>query len=491
MMGAAAGSSIPEMEHRVLDLEPVQSLDDYTDRGGGQGLDAARRLGPAGVIDEVEASGLRGRGGAGFPTGVKWRTVFENRSPVLPATVVVNAAEGEPGTFKDRAIMRANPYRVLEGALIAASTVEANGLVIALKASFKREIARMRAAIDELRAAGWVDGLEIFVVEGPSHYLYGEETALLEVIAGRNPFPRIAPPFRHGVDESGLETKSAASETMSAPDAESVVPPTLINNVETISNVPGITAQGAHWFRSVGTDQSPGTIVCTVIGATRRHGVGEFPLGTPLAEVIEVVGGGTEPGRRIVAVMSGVASPLVPAALLDTPASYEALEEIGSGRGSAGFIVFDDSNDLVAVAEGVSRFLAVESCGQCTPCKQDGLALAGLLEQVRVGHVDGAEVDAIRDRVATVADEARCFLAHQHQRVVGSVLRLLPDDLGRGTAGDREAAEPVLIAPIADIDGEVATLDEQQARKQPDWTYDEEYSGQSPADRVSQTAELL
>ncbi|MDQ4133382.1 MAG: hypothetical protein M3179_09300 [Actinomycetota bacterium] len=479
------------MENRVLDPEPVSSLDDYVAAGGGQGLEAAQRLGPAGVIDEVHASGLRGRGGAGFLTGVKWRTVAENSSPVVSATVVVNAAEGEPGTFKDRAIMRTNPYRALEGALIAASAVGADGIIVALKASFQQETARMRAAIDEVRSHGWADGIDIFVVEGPGHYLYGEETALLEVIAGRNPFPRIAPPFRHGVDESGMETKSAAGETMATSESESPVPPTLVNNLETISNVPAILAQGADWFRSLGTDQSPGTVVCTVSGQTRRHGVGEFPLGTPLSEVIATVGGGPLPERRLVAAMSGVASPLVPEALFDTPLTYEAMEEIGSGLGAAGFIVFDDSNDLVAVAEGVSRFLAVESCGQCTPCKQDGLSLSELLGRVRGGELDGTEVDAIRDLVSTVAEEARCFLAHQHQRVVGSVLSLLPDDFGTDRARKTPAAERELIAPIADIQDGVATLDEKQSRKQPDWTFNDVYSGQSPADRVNQTAEQL
>ena len=191
------------LQNRVLDAAPVKTLDDYAAAGGGKALGLARKAGPEGVIGAIERSGLRGRGGAGFPTGTKWRTVSESRSASQAATVVVNAAEGEPGSFKDREILRRNPYKVLEGALVAAAAVGADAVIVAMKASFTRELARMREAIDEVRAAGWADGVELMVVEGPSHYLYGEETALLEVIAGRNPFPRIAPPFRHGVDETG------------------------------------------------------------------------------------------------------------------------------------------------------------------------------------------------------------------------------------------------------------------------------------------------
>ncbi|MDP8993196.1 MAG: SLBB domain-containing protein, partial [Actinomycetota bacterium] len=429
-------------EPRVLDPEPVADLEEYVGRGGGRGLDAARRLGPVGVLDELEASGLRGRGGAGFPTGRKWRTVVENLSPTMPATVVVNAAEGEPGTFKDRAIVRANPYRVMEGALVAAATVGADGVIVALKASFHQEIARIRAAMDEMRRAGWSEGVEMFVVEGPGEYLFGEETALLEVVAGREPFPRIAPPFRHGVDEAGPAVASAAGVAMAGPESE-LTPPTLVNNAETFANVANLLAEGPDWFRAVGTEQSTGTIVCTVTGRIRRHGVAEFPMGTSLGEVVDTVGGGTASGHEVMAVMSGVATPLVPGSALDTPVSYEGMEEIGSGLGTGGFIVFDDTTDPAAVAQGVSHFLAVESCGQCTPCKQDGLALAELLERLRRSEPEAGLVASIQDRVSTVSERARCYLAHQHQRVVDSILRLFPDELeahatGRRGAGRRE-----------------------------------------------------
>ena len=474
------------MEPRTLDPEPVASLEEYQKAGGGRGRAAAARLGPGAVVEDLEASGLRGRGGAGFPTGKKWRTVLENLSPATPPTVVVNAAEGEPGSFKDRLILRRNPYKVLEGALAAAATVGANRVVVAMKATFTQELERMRAAIGEARAAGWTDGLELSVVEGPSEYLYGEETALLEVLDGRHPFPRISPPFRRGLEDDGAGgdgTRTASDVELAGPDATTTAAPTLVNNVETIANVAAILAEGADWFRALGTTDSPGTVVCTVSGRTRRHGVGEFAMGTPLGEVLDAIGKGPS-GDRVVAVMSGVANPLVPGSALDTPVSYEGMEAIGSGLGAAGFIVFDDTTDMAAVAHGVARFLAIESCGQCTPCKQDGLAIAKLFDLLRSSEATEHDLAAAEEHLSTVADEARCFLAHQHQRVVQSVLALFPDQVRAHATGQAPGAGVDLIAPIVDIVGDRAVLDERHLEKQPDWTYEQPYSGQSPADRV-------
>ncbi|HVE46223.1 MAG TPA: NADH-ubiquinone oxidoreductase-F iron-sulfur binding region domain-containing protein [Acidimicrobiales bacterium] len=476
------------MASRVLDAAAVTTLDAYIAPGGGRGIEAARRLGPAAVLDDVEASGLRGRGGAGFPTGRKWRTIVDNDTPADPPTVVVNAAEGEPGSFKDRAILRRNPYKVLEGALIAAATVGADRLVLALKASFVPELERVRAAVAEVGAAGWAEGIDIVVVEGPSAYLYGEETALLEVVDGRQPFPRIAPPFRHGVEEVGADTASAAGTVMATPAEATVAAPTLVNNVETMANVAAILAEGPDWFRSLGTAESPGTIVCTVSGRTRRHGVAEFAMGTPLREVIESIGEGPA-GERLVAAMSGVANPLIPEELFDTPLTYEHMAAIDSGLGAAGFIVFDETVDPVAVAHGVSRFLAVESCGQCTPCKQDGIGIAEVLHRMLTGRPEANDIELVERRLTTVADGARCFLATQHQRVVQSVLRLFPDAVQAHAAVGAPAAEPELIAAIVDLDGDRFVLDDAHAEKQPDWTFEDESSGQAPADRIDQRAD--
>ncbi len=274
-------------------------------------------------------------------------------------------------------------------------------------------------------------------------------------------------------------------EVMDAAGGETPAPPTLVNNLETMANVPGILAEGPRWFREVGTDASPGTIICTITGDTERAGVGEVPMGTPLRQVIDELGGGPRPGHSIRAVMSGVANPLIGGDLLDTPVSFEAMEAIGSGMGSAGFIVFDDTADLASVAHGVARFLAVESCGQCTPCKQDGLALSGLLDRVRRSESNDLDLFAIDDHVRTVADGARCFLAHQQQRVLASITTEFADDLRVHAEGKVDPAPDVLVAPIVDLADGVATLDERQAAKQPDWTFDQVDSGQWPAERLS------
>ncbi len=187
---------------RVLDPAPIESLEGYIDIGGGGALEAARAAGADATITTVLDAGLRGRGGAGFPTGRKWQTVAQNRSDLIPTTVVVNAAEGEPGSFKDRALVRRNPYRILEGALIAAAAVSADRVVVGARSSFSHEIERLARAIKEVEAAGWAGRVNLVMLAGPEEYLFGEETALLEVVGGRHPFPRIAPPYRRGVDEN-------------------------------------------------------------------------------------------------------------------------------------------------------------------------------------------------------------------------------------------------------------------------------------------------
>ncbi|MGI9120245.1 MAG: NADH-ubiquinone oxidoreductase-F iron-sulfur binding region domain-containing protein [Acidimicrobiales bacterium] len=478
---------------RVLFANTINTLDEYLARRGGEGLEAARKVDPMVLIETLEASGLRGRGGAGFPTGRKWRTLVENRSTAEPTTVVVNGAEGEPGTFKDRSILRKNPYHVMEGALIAARAVGADQVVFGLKRAFIPEVTRMRAAIAEAEASGWAGDVGLEIYEGPHEYLYGEETALLEAIDGRYPFPRLAPPFRRGVRPAaerhagGLPgLVSAAQVELAGPSEEKLAPPALVDNVETLANVPRIMARGASWFRTVGTEESPGTITCTVTGSTRRHGVDEVIMGTPLRDVIEGIGGGARPGRRIKAVLPGVANGLIPEELLDAPTCYEGLAAIGSGLGSAGFIVLDDTVDLVAVAAGVSRFLGVESCGQCMPCKRGGLKISDHLRQLAMSEANDRTFAAIEEGASTVSDQARCYLAHQHQVVLQSVLERFPGELTAHLSGQAAEAEPYLVAELVDIVDGVATLDEHFRDKQPDWTFDEDFSGKLPADTLGQ-----
>jgi NADH-quinone oxidoreductase subunit F len=478
--------------NRVLDAQPVATHADHVDRGGGRGLEAAVKLGPAGTLDELEAAGLRGRGGAGFPTATKWRTVDENRVTGGPLTVVVNAAEGEPGTFKDRSLIRANPFKVLEGALIAARTLLADRVVIAMKSSFERERALMDSAIAAATGEGWCEGLDVSVFAGPEEYLFGEETGLLEALEGRPPFPRITPPYRRGAEATGPEATPGAGDKPLAGPGAAPAAPTLVNNAETFAHVASILAEGATWFRAEGTDSAPGTVVCTVTGNTKTHGMGEFPMGTPLAEVIETLGGIASPGGNFVAVSSGVSGPLLPASLLATPVGYEEFEAAGATLGSAGFIVFDDSVDIVAAVAGISRFLSVESCGQCTPCKRDGLVLAGLLERFARSDPGAQPADnlvaELTDRAATVSEEARCFLAHQHEAVVGSLLSLFPDHVARRAAAELPAVEPLTILPLSDIENGKALYAEQQAAKQPDWTFDAADSGTWPAERLDSAA---
>jgi NADH:ubiquinone oxidoreductase subunit F (NADH-binding) len=477
-------------EHlHLLAGEPVTSLQHWTDRGGGFGLAAAREMGPDVVVAVVEASGLRGRGGAGFPTGLKWRTVLAHRAPELPTPVVVNAAEGEPGTFKDRTLLRHNPYQAVEGALIAATAVGSDWIIFGLKESFGRERARLQSAIDEVVAAGWPDGVTIDIELGPDSYLYGEETALLEVIDGRQPFPRVAPPWRHGIDELGDGASTASSLELSPAEGANALPPTLVNNLETMSNLPAIVAQGADWFRSVGTERSPGTIVVTISGAVRHDGVGEMSLGTTLREAIDIIGGGPRVGRRIIGVLSGVSNAVLTADRLDTPLTYEDMASAGAGLGSAGYLVFDDLTDWVAVAQGVSRFLAVESCGQCQPCKDDGKVIAAALDRLRRSEARSNDLAVLDRRLNTVIRGARCFLAQQHQTVVRSILEAFPDSVSAHADGLADAADAFPIAEILDIPGQRVQIDERQLRKQPDWTYNATDSGESPADRIDERLE--
>ena len=469
---------------RVLDRHAVRSLDDYITGGGGEASRIARSSSPEDLVGVVEASGLRGRGGAGFPTGTKWQTVAASRSSQVDTTVVVNAAEGEPGTFKDRALLRTNPYRVIEGALVAAAAMRTHRIRIGIKASFGREIDRLNAAIVEMRTAGWLDGVDIDLILGPSSYLFGEETGLLEVLEGRQPFPRVTPPYRRGIEAD--DTRSAAGVDL-ATVGGSDEPPALVDNVETLANVSLLVEHGPEWFREVGTERSPGTIVCTVSGATRRSGVGEVPMGATLREVIALIGWGPRHGRQINVVLAGTASALIPARLLDTPLTYEAMQDAGTGLGSAGFIVFDDTTDPAAIAAGVARFLAVESCGQCEPCKTDGLFIADTLQRSLQQQPSEADLATLRRRIDTVATGARCNLARQQAAVTGSLLVLFPDALRTDPHLAPLNTEPVAIAPIADLIGGRVILDRQQLTKQPDWSHDGTDSGAAPAARLGNT----
>ncbi|MEQ8718664.1 MAG: NADH-ubiquinone oxidoreductase-F iron-sulfur binding region domain-containing protein [Acidimicrobiales bacterium] len=446
----------------VSGRKPVDSLDHHLASGGGEALMAAEALGPDGVLDELEISGLRGRGGAGFPTATKWRSIVAGGASAGTRFVVANGAEGEPGTFKDRYLMRRNPYLLVEGLLIAARTVGAERAFIALKASFETERARLIRAVAEVEDAGWAPDVRIDLVAGPDEYLFGEEKALLEVIEGEDPLPRMFPPYVYGLFTNSPQMGWSAGDTLDARAGGSN--PTLVNNVETLCTVPVIVRDGGEAYRTFGTGESPGTFIATVSGDTVRHGVDEFEMGTPVAEVLAVLGGGVAGGRSLRYVLSGVANPVLGAGDLDVPASHEGLEAIGSGLGTGGFIVYDDRTDPIELAAAVSRFLSVESCGQCPACKLGCGAVTEMLESAPERRLD---VGALSARLRQVSDGARCYLPTQEQRVLAS---LLPD-IRAGVTGETRG---LLVTKLVDLGEDRFDIDERQRHKQPDWTYSDD-----------------
>ena len=307
------------VEHRLLPETPYRSIDDYLGAEGGSGLEALDRMGPTAAINEIRASGLRGRGGAGFPTAIKLGGVA---SAVADRKfVVANVSEGEPGTFKDRWMLQNNPYSLLEGITIAGLAVGAEQAFIGIKHKHHAAIDALERAAVEMVDAGMIGHVPITIVRGPDVYLFGEEKGMLEVIEGREPKPRLYPPYMNGL-----------FEVQGSP-----LNPTSVNNAETLSHLPTILARGADWFRSGGTDQSPGTMIFALGGDTTMHTVVERALGTPMRELIETPAGGTLSGRPIKMITNGVSNRPIRAEHLDIPLSYEGLQSIGSGLGSAGF----------------------------------------------------------------------------------------------------------------------------------------------------------
>ncbi len=434
------------------------------------GLHKALSIGADATIDEVDQAGIRGRGGAGFPTGRKWRSLREAIGDDDAGFVVINGAEGEPGTFKDRPLLRDNPFLVLEGALIAAHTIGAGRIVVATKARFDSALASVRAAIAELETSGLADGVAIEVIEGPDSYLFGEETALLEVIEGEDPLPRNLAPYEYGLFTTSpqLGWSAGSDHSPGGPTIESANP-ALVNNVETYAHVALVMRHGADWYRTMGTDESPGPTIVTITGDVQRSVYAEVALGITLRTVIDDLAGGPRVGRSVKAVMSGVSNRILSAEDLDAPLSYEGLAGVGGGLGSAGFIVFDDSRNMIDVAYAALRFLHVESCGQCNPCKTGTGAMATALEDVVFGEKTIDELMRILVRsVSTVTDGSRCYLPTQSQLLITSIFERFPLDAHerRARSGDPWSALPKLV----DIRDGIAVLDDRASHKRPDWS---------------------
>jgi NADH-quinone oxidoreductase subunit F len=418
------------MTEPVLPLtEPVGSAADYLARGGGRGLAAAVRRPAAEVAAEVRRSGLRGRGGSGFPTGQKWESV--RARPGTTRYLVCNAAEGEPATFKDRWIIRRNPYQVLEGIAIAAYAIGAAKAYIVIKKRSATEIRALRGAMAQMPPR-----IPTELVLGPEDYLFGEEKAAAEVIEGRPALPRILPPY-----QVGLFARSGRPN------------PTVVNNVETLANVPLILRHGADWFRESGTPGSPGGMVFTVCGDVRRPGMYELPLGLPVDALVNLVAGGPRAGRTIKAVLPGAsAAPLAPERF-GTPLDFDMMRAAGSALGSGGFAVYDDTACMVAVTLGFARFLARESCGQCPACKHGCTAIAAHLVRIEQGAGDQDDLRSVLARCDAVTGGRRCALPAGTESFVRGAVETFREEFEAhlGRACPRPRCVPVpLIADFGD-----------------------------------------
>lgn len=437
----------------LLDLSP-KSFEEYVAAGGGSGLEVALSASPEAIIDEVAKSGLRGRGGAGFPTGEKWSTVRTTGTGTRYA--VCNAAEGEPATFKDRMLLRRNPYQVIEGLAIAAYAVGAAGAFIGLKETFAQEIERLTEALKEMQGADALGAVPIEVVLGPDHYLFGEETGLEEVIEGRDPLPRVLAPYIQGLWASAEEEN-----------------PTAMNNVETLANVPHIVADGADWLRANGTEASPGTMLFTICGDVQREGVFELPLGTPMRYLVEELGGGPPDGRAIKVIVPGASSTVITTEQLDTPMDFESMKQVGTALGAAGFAMFDDSACIVRTALMYARFLWVESCGQCPPCKFGSGEITAQLDRLEAGKGEAGDLDLVLARARTVTDGQKCALPTGTSLLTQSFVQVFLPEFQEHAGHTCRSSRDLVFPKITDWDEQAGRFvyDLLYPNKQPDWTY--------------------
>ncbi len=430
---------------------------EYVAAGGGRGLKRALASDPEAVIDEVARSGLRGRGGAGFPTAIKWRAVRGTGTGTR--FVVCNAAEGEPATFKDRYLIRRNPYQVLEGLAIVARVVGAERGFVGMKETFTHEIGIMQRAIAEMDAAGALGGMKAEVAIGKDAYLLGEETGLLEAIEGRYPMPRTLRPFVWGLFANPGSTN-----------------PTDVNNVETLSNVTHILTEGADWLKRCGTERTPGTIIVTMSGDVNREGVAEIPTGTTLRELIEGRFGGIRDGGTLKAILPGASNTVILPEQIDTPLDFDSMRAVGSGLGSGSFMVFDDSVCMVKVAYLYSRFLWIESCGQCPPCKLGTGDVTAALERLETGRGLLKDLDIVLARSISCTDGTRCALPTGESVVIQSLFHVFRDEFDAHVEAACPRPRPLVFPKIMDYDEAAGRFvyDERLRYKTENWTYAEE-----------------
>jgi formate dehydrogenase iron-sulfur subunit len=393
------------------------SPEDYRRHGGLRGLERARSLGAEAVLEEVVASGLRGRGGAGFPTGIKWRTV--RQAVGEPKYLVCNADEGDSGTFADRMLMEGDPFVLIEGMAIAAIATGATQGFIYIRSEYPHAIATMRAAIDIARRDGWLDGLALEVRAGAGAYVCGEETALLDSLEGKRGMVRAKPPLPA---HHGLFGK-----------------PTVINNVISFATVPAILADGAAAFADLGMGRSRGTMPVQLAGNIARGGLFEAAFGVTLGELVHGIGGGTRTGRPVRAVqVGGPLGAYFPPALFDTPFDFEAFAARDGLIGHGGVVVFDDSVDLARQARFAMEFCALESCGKCTPCRIGSTRGVEVIDRIRAGENVAANIALVEDLCDTMKLGSLCALGGLTPYPVLSALRYFPEDFA--AAGAEAAA---------------------------------------------------
>ncbi|PJF48939.1 MAG: NADH-quinone oxidoreductase subunit NuoF [Chloroflexi bacterium] len=415
-----------------------ERIEDYIAVGGYQALlKVLTEMTPQQVIDEITRSGLRGRGGAGFPTGLKWGTVAKSDPNAYPTHVpegiqsrkfvICNGDEGDPGAFMDRSVMEGDPHRILEGMAIAAYAVGANQGFIYVRAEYPLAVKRLRTAIRQAQRAGLLGSgiggtafsFNVDIRLGAGAFVCGEETALIASIEGGRGVPRPRPPFPA---ESGLWGC-----------------PTLINNVETLANVPPIIMKGADWFAGIGTEKSKGTKVFALTGQVKNTGLIEVPMGISLREIVFDIGGGISGGRQFKAVQTGGPSGgCIPAQFLDMPVDYESLAKVGSIMGSGGMIVMDDSTDMVEVARFFMEFCMDESCGKCIPCRAGTVQMHRILTRIQEGRATRRDLHILEELCDMVKHTSLCGLGQSAPNPVISTLRYFREEYERKVNGEQK-----------------------------------------------------
>ncbi|MBE2200965.1 MAG: NAD(P)H-dependent oxidoreductase subunit E [Anaerolinea sp.] len=416
------------------EIDP-ERIEEYIAAAGYRGLlTAVTEMAPYEVIDQMTRSGLRGRGGGGYPTGLKWTTVA--KAPGPDKFVICNADEGDPGAFMDRSVLESDPHRVLEGMAIAAYAIGANEGYVYVRGEYPLAVARLKTAIRQAQRmgllgnniAGTTFSFNINIRLGAGAFVCGEETALIASIEGRRGQPRPRPPYPA---EYGLWGK-----------------PTLINNVETFANVPPILRNGGDWYAGIGTAKSKGTKVFALAGSIQNTGLIEVPMGTTLREIVYEIGGGLPGGGACKAVQTGGPSGgCIPGAYFETPVDYESLRELGSIMGSGGMIVMDETASMVDVARYFMEFCMTESCGKCVPCRVGTVHMYNILTQIYQGEGTPHDLELLEKLCDMVSNTSLCGLGQSAPNPVVSTLRYFRDEytsLIEGTAVSTPAEEVAL-----------------------------------------------